>query len=1042
MTNNTITLLHTATNNKIDTFPLTKEFTLQADGTFEKNSFPNTTFFKSKEFTYSTIIDLYAIIKTAQDKQGGLIQSAVLEGKDTKWIKRLAASEVAEDNYVEYNKDSNLLILDIDSGLNPFNPITERQAHMDFIYDMIGNIYPSLASTSSIFQFSSSVGTKPSINGKYPNKAHIFYLMDTKLDMNTEMKTVIKNLNKLSSDNIFDLSMSQPSRIVYVSNPIFTNSEDPMGNRLFVRGRDTAFLTISDELLIEEEVEVKSTFVPKTINNSKTEITKEHLQLASDGYEKYREGTNGSYNGMASFVSRLKNRGYDELTVRLEWNSFYFGSNATLSTEAVFTKLWNKIQVVERVAVNQNVTIEADDEQVIELDERFIGNSSKVTKRLKNEGVYIVKSDVGTGKTQMLKEIVDSLRVKNNDLSVIIPTHRISLTSALAEKFNLDYYKDLDINGFVKTRNIAITLNSLYKLDNVGNKTFDVVVLDEIEQFVDSLKMETIARSKNEDIAKINIINSNIEYVKTIINNAKYVFLADAHITQQTLDFLNIIGIDDDKVTYIENSYSNLQDKEFNVFEDRNALLNKIDTCIAQGDKVYINTDNLADTKAMFREYSDKYPTKTIVQIHSEDKSGLKTLLNPTECKKIDIVITSPAVQTGVSIDEHNFTEVFGIYTNSILDNYDILQGLGRARNVKNMNIYIKHKKNYYVNNLQDKRYNILNALVTSNDKYSVELSDLEYLITPLYNEVTTITEKYKNNRLNNVYDFLLNDLKNKDAIVNIIKKDKLIQKNDTITNGKIILKDEIIEEFKNGELLSFTEYEEFKKNKDSDGNLTNSDVNKMFKFEFFNRLDLKSDSDTTKIDEMVDLMSVNKTTYFKNLKTIKLSRLITEDGYLNKAIAKQSNKIKSKDVRVEDIIPFKEIKEYAVKFIELIKDLGEYDKETDLTSIQNFFSSSKKRRFIFKEFFGYNLDKNVDKITMKTINNIIKRMGFKLAESRTSKVRTYILNDERIFEDVIVNDVKRDAEREAFDKRHNSTTVVVMGSKKLNNSKRKKLTL
>src|SRR5262245_35587975 len=95
----------------------------------------------------------------------------------------------------------------------------------------------------------------------------------------------------------------------------------------------------------------------------------------------------------------------------------------------------------------------------LDYDQRYLPDD--LSFRLPKIGIIAIKSPKGTGKTVLLKQVVEDCNKRKK--SVLLLGHRVFLLKDLAVRSNLAYYLDID-NGEIADR-LALCLNSLTRID-------------------------------------------------------------------------------------------------------------------------------------------------------------------------------------------------------------------------------------------------------------------------------------------------------------------------------------------------------------------------------------------------------------------------------------------------------------------------------------------------------------------------------------------------------------------------------------------------
>jgi hypothetical protein len=309
----------------------------------------------------------------------------------------------------------------------------------------------------------------------------------------------------------------------------------------------------------------------------------------------------------------------------------------------------------------------------LNLNQRYLGDIlTNIPKK-----IIGVKSPKGTGKTESLKPLVEKL--VNEDYSVYLLSHRIQLCQALCTRLGVPYVDDISSGKTDRNKGFGVVVDSMH---GQGKGQFDVendtylldnkyiVILDEIEQvFWHLLNSTTEVREHRTEI---------IKQLQLLLLNADKIVCLDADLTDVSLDFIqDAIKCQDDEFFIINNEYKEGGYQIFNYKETTPVnLLRDLLKAVDNGDKLLICTDS--------QKIKGKFSTQNFESIiikkfpHLKDlilRIDSETIADPTHpaygcitkindiIKQYLIVIISPSVGTGISIDVKNyFTGVWGCF--------------------------------------------------------------------------------------------------------------------------------------------------------------------------------------------------------------------------------------------------------------------------------------------------------------------------------------------------------------------------------------------
>nr|WP_065711755.1 plasmid replication protein, CyRepA1 family [Picosynechococcus sp. PCC 7117]ANV88854.1 hypothetical protein AWQ22_14690 [Picosynechococcus sp. PCC 7117] len=311
----------------------------------------------------------------------------------------------------------------------------------------------------------------------------------------------------------------------------------------------------------------------------------------------------------------------------------------------------------------------------------------------KDAQIIFIKSAKGTGKTEYLGKIIKT--AQDDGARTLVLTHRIQLAKELARRFDIDHISELDSSPTGGALGMAMCVDSLH-LDSQAHFNFlewhgAHIVLDEIEQVLGhALNSSTCTQ----DRAKI--LETLYNLILYALGTGGKLYCSDADLSPISYELIKyILAGCEFKPFTILNTYKPCLEQERDLFfydgNDPRALLTNLHKAIENGDKPLVftaaqktaSTYSTQNLESLFRE---RYPDKRILRIDAESVAepghpayGCIDSLNAI-LPLYDIVICSPAVETGVSIDiKGHFDSVWGMGSGVQTVN-GFCQGLERLR--------------------------------------------------------------------------------------------------------------------------------------------------------------------------------------------------------------------------------------------------------------------------------------------------------------------------------------------------------------------------
>jgi hypothetical protein len=358
----------------------------------------------------------------------------------------------------------------------------------------------------------------------------------------------------------------------------------------------------------------------------------------------------------------------------------------------------------------------------------------------KREGVHLVRSAIGTGKTQIVEHLVKQYP----KLSILFSTHLISLVESAAQRLGLVSYNECDNFDLQMEHRLAICLNSLGKLTAEGAlRNYDVVVIDEVEQ--------VLARLTSHIEQKPLVFS----VLKHVMMNAKTLICLDAHLSQATVQMIQRF-CPDKPVTIHFNQFEPGHEREISFHESPESLQMTAMNELEQGRTVYLAFNSKKEARKTFSAFNLAFPEKKGLYISSDNAGDAENHAFFSDVNKVskryDYIICTPSVSTGVSIDNGHFDFVGGVFNAQVNTANDCMQALGRIRNHKTLHVFC------------DKRFGskplnpeVIAAKWVRTHEHDLNLMNLDsegsrILLNPDYERLTLLVTQARNASYNDFY--------------------------------------------------------------------------------------------------------------------------------------------------------------------------------------------------------------------------------------------------------------------------------------------------
>jgi len=457
-------------------------------------------------------------------------------------------------------------------------------------------------------------------------------------------------------------------------------------------------------------------------------------------------------NGLLDFKKESIKK-YNEYTVNLK-NGF-ITNDKTKQTENLLLKLYEAKEKEEDIlTIEYNKPEEIRNEAI-----KFINN--------KEEKLFIVKAACGTGKTHIIiNEVLKEFNHKkhkvlylteNNILNIKFTTEHDNFIS------HTDKEKDLIDYNFN-----SCSIQSIIK---VINKTYDLVIIDEIDSVLNSIKENITFKNSSSSYDCFKILCY-------LMNKATKILILDQDIEGRKINLIeNILNINNNSSIIHKLKLNAFNDVENIFYTDKRDYEEKIINELKQHKKISVATasktygdlltikilthKDLKNKNLLFLHADDtKDDGKTDIYIKNEyvknDIVKTEILENLTikeehknlnidvlfliymseiiEFYKIDIFIFTPSLKTGTSLNNPYFNKIFCYTDRRSIIPKQMIQMILRSRQIIDKQIIFYTPLNYYnkiiLNNYDEetekfniKEYDLINELKKTTEELNITLN-------------------------------------------------------------------------------------------------------------------------------------------------------------------------------------------------------------------------------------------------------------------------------------------------------------------------------
>lgn len=324
--------------------------------------------------------------------------------------------------------------------------------------------------------------------------------------------------------------------------------------------------------------------------------------------------------------------------------------------------------------------LEAD----LTVQQRFI--SAIGMDKLPREGALLVQSPIGTGKTELVKNLIKrDTSPDGKKPNVLVITHRQSLAQNISERLEMECYKNIPTDYMRSVSQLVIVYNSLWKLALPGTKLpeYDLIVIDEIEQFHQHLGGGTF---KHDQAIRAYTI------LRQLLKDARLVVGLDADASSISQEFFGSIK-GDEQVTTVVNTYRvprgplTMHSTEESVIDEalKTLTTSKLPIVIPTNSK-----KSAHELEALLHRFLSP---EQVVMICSDNSNTpkIQDFINEINQRlpKIRALIFSPSLGTGVDITCET-AGVFAVFKSQPLSAPELLQMIGRCRKTEQTHVYVQ----------------------------------------------------------------------------------------------------------------------------------------------------------------------------------------------------------------------------------------------------------------------------------------------------------------------------------------------------------------
>jgi hypothetical protein len=348
-----------------------------------------------------------------------------------------------------------------------------------------------------------------------------------------------------------------------------------------------------------------------------------------------------------------------------------------------------------------------------------------------NAKLICLKAPKGSGKTEWLVKVCTE--AQRNGQKVLVLTHRTQLGKALCNRFGIDYVEELKESDTKGVFGYGLCFDSLRRNSqarfNPDEWADAIVILDECEQSIWHLLSAKTEVSKH----RVEVLRNFQQLIQTVLESDDgRVYLSDADLSDVAIDYLRSL-VSFPVEPWVVLKEGNPTPWNVTAWSDAKEMLGVLEVRIRKGEKVLIFVDGRKakskwGTQNLEAYLAKIFPDKKILRVDAESVS------NPNHAaygciekldvilKDYDIVIASPTIETGVSIDlKGHFTSVWD-FAQGVIPVPSVLQRMARLREPVPRHVW---SKSYGIGRIGNGSTSIRRLIAGQHTKFQTHIKQL-----------------------------------------------------------------------------------------------------------------------------------------------------------------------------------------------------------------------------------------------------------------------------------------------------------------------------
>ena len=326
-----------------------------------------------------------------------------------------------------------------------------------------------------------------------------------------------------------------------------------------------------------------------------------------------------------------------------------FGRKSLVDLAKIFNPKFDKM--MPSIEVENYYDIDTNDKDIrsYTINERYMGNFDKALPIIEKNKWVVIKSNMGTGKSYMLKSIL------NSSSTILYISCKRSFGASIyktMQKYGFVNYMTINVKEDIKyERKLICSVESLKYCNPTG---YDYVFFDECE---------TICANTTNDMNKRNDPATNLLMMNTVVKNSNHICFMDAYSSNRTIRYIKNTKDsfnDKNKIHYILNTYKDekrtytlckdVREKDVLIATARVVFVEKIREKLTIKKRCVVCSGSRTFLECIRDTFLEELPDLKILCY-----TGATPLTNidvNEEWSKCDLLLYSPTITAGISYED------------------------------------------------------------------------------------------------------------------------------------------------------------------------------------------------------------------------------------------------------------------------------------------------------------------------------------------------------------------------------------------------------